>query len=108
MSDLYKAFRDGTLTREQTLARKAELFGELERSCSAILPEPVSFNKCPAAMNNAGLAFDRTYTRYYPLMHELFTSLGNDPGELVLALKHLPRSVADLGVGRRRLINAQH
>ena len=25
-------------------------------------PDPVSFNKCPAAMNNAGLAFDRTYT----------------------------------------------
>ena len=52
------------------------LYDELERSCSAITPDPVSFNKCPAAMNNAGLAFDRTYTAHYPMFHELYTLLG--------------------------------
>ena len=45
-------------------------------ACAAIAPEPVSFNKCPAAMNNAGLAFDRTYTAHYPMLHDLYTSAG--------------------------------
>ena len=89
MSDLYKSFRAGAFTQEQTLVRKSELFAELQQSCLAISPDPVSFNKCPAAMNNAGLAFDRTYTRHYPLMHELYTSLGSDTSALVVTLKRL-------------------
>jgi hypothetical protein len=103
VSDLYRSYRDGALTQEQTLAKKSELFAELQQSCSAISPDPVTFNKCPAAMNNAGLAFDRTYTRHYPLMHDLYTSLGNDTSVLVLTLKRLMTkwpssvtSVADL------------
>ena len=32
----------------------------------------------PAADNNAGLAFDRTYTKFYPLLYELFDSHGGD------------------------------
>src|SRR5205823_8814010 len=60
LSTLYAAFRSGTLTPAQTLDAKAALFVELRQSCSGISPDPVSFNKCPAAMNNAGLAFDRT------------------------------------------------
>jgi hypothetical protein len=86
---LYHDFRAGTLTPTQTLERKAELFAEMQRSCAAIAPEPVSFNKCPAAMNNAGLAFDRTYTRHYPMLHELYISLGSDTPDLVSALKRL-------------------
>jgi hypothetical protein len=100
VGDLYKSFRDGALTQEQTLARKSELFEALQQSCAAIVPEPVSFNKCPAAMNNAGLAFDRTYTRYYPLMHDLYKSLGRDTSTLVLTLKRLlakwPNSVTGI------------
>jgi len=87
--DLYKSFRAGTVTESETLHRKADLFAELQRACSGISPEPVSFNKCPAALNNAGLAFDRTYTGYYPLMHDLYTSLGSDTSALVVALKGL-------------------
>jgi hypothetical protein len=98
MSDVYKSFRAGALTQEQALRQKSELFAELQQSCSAISPDPVSFNKCPAAMNNAGLAFDRTYTRHYPLMHDLYTSLGSDTSSLVVTLKRLmanwPSSVA--------------
>lgn len=66
VSELYRMFRDGTLTRDATLAGKARLFADLQQACSAISPDPVSFNKCPAALNNAGLAFDQTYTRHYP------------------------------------------
>jgi hypothetical protein len=89
LSDLYKAFRAGALTQEQTLAQKDELFAELKQSCSAISPDPVSFNKCPAAMNNAGLAFDRTYTSNYPILHDLYTLLGGDTSALVVNLKRL-------------------
>ena len=89
VSELYRSFRDGALTREQTLETKARLFADLQQSCSAISPDPVSFNKCPAAMNNAGLAFDQTYTRHYPLMHDLYTSLGGDTTALVMTLKRL-------------------
>ena len=40
-------------------------------------------------MNNAGLAFDRTYTRHYPLMHDLYTSLGGDTAAVVAMMKQL-------------------
>jgi hypothetical protein len=89
VSALYEALRSGALTPAQTLERKAELFADLQEACSQILPDPVSFNKCPAAMNNAGLAFDRTYTRNYPMLHDLYTLLGNDTSRLVFTLKRL-------------------
>jgi hypothetical protein len=101
VSALYAAFRSGTLTEGETFDRKAALFAELKQDCSAISPDPVSFNKCPAAMNNAGLAFDRTYTRNYPMMHDLYELLGNDTAALVSALKRLmadwPGAAADAG-----------
>jgi hypothetical protein len=89
LSELYKMYGSGGLTRQRTLEIKTVLFAELQHACSAILPDPVSFNKCPAAMNNAGLAFDRTYTRNYPIMHELYGSLGKNTATLVMTLKRL-------------------
>jgi predicted aminopeptidase len=89
VSGLYDRLASGALTPEETLERKAVLFDELQRFCSQIAPDPVSFNKCPAAMNNAGLAFDRTYTRHYPMFHELYALLGNDTAALVSTLKRL-------------------
>lgn len=89
VSTLYRALRSGALTPAETLERKAQLFAELQEECSEIAPDPASFNKCPAAMNNAGLAFDRTYTRHYPMLHDLYTLLGNDTGTLVVTLKRL-------------------
>lgn len=89
VSALYKAFRSGALTPAETLGKKAELFAALRQSCSEISPDPVSFNKCPAAMNNAGLAFDRTYTQNYQLIHDLYRLLGSDTAMLVSRLKRL-------------------
>ena len=86
---LYGEMRSGSLVPALALERKARLFAELQGSCSAILPDPVSFNKCPAAMNNAGLAFDRTYTRNYPMIHDLYKLLGGDTARLVATLKRL-------------------
>lgn len=107
VSRLYGEHRSGAITPVQTLERKAELFAELQRSCAQIAPEPVSFNKCPAAMNNAGLAFDRTYTAHYPMLHDLYTLLGGDTSTLVLTLKQLMTNWPASAAKAADLINAQ-
>jgi hypothetical protein len=89
LSGLYESFRLGTISRERALAGKAELFAELQHACSAILPEPASFNKCPAAMNNAGLAFDRTYTWHYSMMFDVYLRSGRDARLTIAWLKQL-------------------
>jgi hypothetical protein len=66
---LYADYRRNEISKEEALARKARLFGALGRDCETIEPLPKSFNRCLAANNNAGLAFDHTYTLYYPLMY---------------------------------------
>ena len=35
-------------------------------------------NKCVSAANNAGLAFDHTYTKYYPLLYRVYEGCGKD------------------------------
>lgn len=62
---LYAASRESRVQRDEALDRKLVLFRELEQACLNSGPAPVSFNRCPPVLNNAGLAFDRTYTREY-------------------------------------------
>ena len=107
VSGLYHGFASGALTPAETLERKTALFGELQRSCAEIVPDPVSFNKCPAAMNNAGLAFDRTYTRHYPMFHELYTLLGSDTAALVSTLKRLMTKWPDSAVTAADLLKVE-
>ena len=99
LDDVYKAYEAGALTRDEAFARKAALYLELERECGASAPG-VSFNSCPAVMNNAGLAFDRTYTRHYPTWFELHESLGRDTSATVAAFRRVlgagPQSGTDL------------
>lgn len=72
LSQLYAAARAGRVSEQDTLAQKQQIFEEIQQACKAISPAPKSFNPCPAANNNAGLAFDATYTKYYPLMYGLY------------------------------------
>jgi hypothetical protein len=78
LSKLYAAMRSGELSTADALAQKKTLFGEIQGECEAITPAPKSFNKCLSANNNAGLAFDMTYAKYYPLMYELYLASGQD------------------------------
>jgi hypothetical protein len=107
VAGLYRELQSGALTQAHALERKAALFAELEQSCGAIAPEPVSFNKCPAVMNNAGLAFDRTYTRHYPMMYDLYTLLGGDTSQLVVTLKRLMTNWPSSAANATDLIIAQ-
>jgi hypothetical protein len=104
---LYDDLRSGQLTPQQTLERKASLFSELQQSCSEITPDPVSFNKCPAVMNNAGLAFDRRYTRNYPMFHDLYRLLGGDRAKLVTTLKRLMSDWPATAAGAADLITTE-
>ena len=67
----------------------------------------MSFNKCPSALNNAGLAFDRTYTQNYPMLHELYKLLGSDTPALVSTLKRLLKNWPVAAVGAGDLLKVQ-
>jgi hypothetical protein len=84
---LYAAVQSGDVPETEALTQKERLFQEIRQSCLAISPEPRSFNKCPAANNNAGLAFDETYTKYYPMMYELYDAKGKNLTVTINALK---------------------
>ena len=76
LSTLYAAMHAGQISERDALAQKKQAFDELAHACMAINPAPKSFNRCPAANNNAGLAFDATYTKYYPMMYQIYLAEG--------------------------------
>jgi len=78
VSQLYTKAQNGAVPEKEALAEKAKLFEELGKECSAIDPSPATFNRCPAVLNNAALAFDRTYTKDYALMHRLYLAHKRD------------------------------
>lgn len=109
-SRLYERFRRGEVSQLEALRLKQILFETLESDCKA-LPEMLEFNRCPASFNNAGLAFDATYTRLYPSLYQLYeasdrdrditlrvlrSELANEPGILISPLKVLRRLAARL------------
>jgi hypothetical protein len=76
LRQLYASARAGKISEHDALEQKQQAFEELHQACTALIPAPKSFNRCPAANNNAGLAFDETYTKYYPLMYRLYLAEG--------------------------------
>jgi hypothetical protein len=74
LSQLYAEVRAGQVTDPDALTRKQQNFAEVEQACKAIQPAPTSFGACLSANNNAGLAFDETYAKYYPLMYDLYVA----------------------------------
>ncbi len=87
LTRLYAAARAGQISEHDALAQKQQAFEELHQACMAIGPEPKSFNRCLAANNNAGLAFDETYTKYYPLMYQVYEAQGRALKPTVEALE---------------------
>lgn len=71
--------------------KKQRIFADLHRECKAMQPAPRSFNACVSAFNNAGLAFDYTYTRYYPLVFEVYQSCGGDLRCAIGVIDQAPR-----------------
>ena len=99
LSQLYASVRSGQISDATALEQKRQAFDELRQVCSAIMPAPKSFNRCPTVLNNAGLAFDETYTKYYPLMYRLYLAEGRELRTTVDALnKALKASSEDEAV----------
>jgi len=88
---IYEGWQAGGISESSVLAQKKQVFEDLQGECKNQEPDPTSFNKCLAANNNAGLAFDATYTRYYPLVYDLYLTKGK---ELQPALDALRRALA--------------
>jgi Putative aminopeptidase len=84
---LYAAARDGEISEDAALTQKEQIFAEIHEACSAISPDPKSFKRCLAADNNAGLAFDETYAKYYPTMYQLYLAEGRQLKPTVDALQ---------------------
>lgn len=78
LSETYQSARRGALSREAARQEQRRLLGNLQQECAAIEPNPASFNKCLPAANNAGLAFDHSYTKYYPLLYRVYVNCGKD------------------------------
>lgn len=91
LRELYERVRRGELDGRDALELKERIFRELERECLAIEPEPRTFNRCPAALNNAGLAFDYTYTKHYRLVWELYEALDRNLARLLETVLELAR-----------------
>jgi hypothetical protein len=90
LNALYQDVAAGKTGKSAAISEKQHLFEALAQACKAIDPDPASFNECPAAMNNAGLAFDHTYAKHYPLMYRLAASHNQDVLSLWETLQRLP------------------
>lgn len=99
LTEVYRRLRRRQITRPMAFAEKGHLFEQLRAECNSIDPNPTSFNKSVSAYNNAGLAFDRTYTQYYPLIYELFQSRKQN---LKLTVEALDRAFIDANLSDRQ------
>jgi len=109
LAKLYGAAQSGELPEPEALAQKEGLFQEVQGTCKGITPAPRSFNKCLSADNNAGLAFDETYCKYYPMMYQLYAANGQDLRETLKDLKQVlaAESEAEAVERLRALTNAR-
>lgn len=98
--DRLRAVYRSTRDKAAALEEKRRLFASLERECASIQPDPVSFNKCVSAPNNAGLAFDRTYTKYYPLLYRVFLACRQDLRCTTEALVNAPKKRGEAETAR--------
>jgi hypothetical protein len=89
LAKLYAAVQSGELAEQDALAQKGNLFQQVEGECQEITPAPRSFNRCLSADNNAGLAFDETYCKYYPMMYQLHAANRQDLRETLKDLKQV-------------------
>lgn len=71
LRSLYEQVASGQLTRAVALEHKRQRFERFQRDCAA-LPRACTFDPCLAVPNNAGLAFEVTYTRFYPPLFEAY------------------------------------
>ena len=95
LGQLYRSVRERKLAKRAALENKGFLFAALEAECARIPGESRSFSKCVSVPNNAGLAFDYTYTKYYPLLYDVFSACKHDPRCTVQAIVNAPKKQSE-------------
>lgn len=98
LSAVYQARHDGQLSRTAALDEKRKIFAAIQQECAAIQPDPRSFNKCVSSGNNAGLAFDHTYTKYYPLVYQVYLACRRDVKCAIDTMARAPRKTTETAV----------
>jgi hypothetical protein len=78
LRETYKSAREGAISHDTAREEQQRLLITLQQECAAIEPNPASFNKCLPVANNAGLAFDHSYTKYYPLLYRVYVNCGKE------------------------------
>ena len=95
LGDLYKSARERKVSKRAALEKKGFLFAALQSECARIPGESRSFGKCVSAPNNAGLAFDYTYTKYYPLLYNVYSACKHDTRCTVQAIVNAPKKQSE-------------
>lgn len=84
LSDLYAQYHAGEISRQEALIKKARLLEAMGRELHQI------WGGRPDQLNNAFIAFQMTYLRYFPLMYEVFSATGFDLGRTMAILRDMP------------------
>jgi hypothetical protein len=98
LRNTYQAARQHRLSKRAALEEKRSLFAALQTACASIAGESRSFGKCVSAPNNAGLAFDYTYTKFYPLLYRVFSVCKQDSKCTVGAIVNAPKKRSEAAV----------
>jgi Putative aminopeptidase len=91
LSALYKSARAGAISKAGALDQKGQIMTALLGECRSLQPEPRSFNRCAPVANNAGIAFDYTYTRDYPALYLVYRACRQDLRCTIAAMESAPR-----------------
>ena len=84
LEDLYAQYREGKLSELDTLIRKARLLETMGNELYRI------WGGKPDQLNNAFIAFQMTYLRHLPLMHEVFQAADFDLGRTIPIFLAMP------------------
>ena len=100
LSAVYGSLRRREISQFRALAEKRLLLTALQEECGSIQPKSRSFNQYIPVTNNAGLAFDYTYTRDYPLIYEVYLACRLDLRCTIEAIEKAPRKRPEADVIR--------
>jgi len=89
LRNLYSSYEQGQLSRRQALDRKQQLFEQFQRTCRSERGRGCTFDPCLSQANNAALAFEATYTRWYPVLYEAYLRFRPPLEDWIRAMRQL-------------------
>jgi len=88
LSGVYARYHSGEITEERAFSHKAELIESMGHELRDI------WSARPDQLNNAFIAFQMTYFRHFPLMHQVFASTGFDLPKTIAIFRAMPKQGA--------------